>query len=79
MPVQAQNKMMVGGNTLHIRFSISGALHLQTRSKLESDPLNTYSQNTQLVTNLLLHAVMMLLCSLQGFLHQNNRVSPILL
>lgn len=44
--------------------------------KMESDPLNTYSQNTQPITNLLLHAVMLLLRSLQGFMHQNNRVSP---
>lgn len=44
--------------------------------KMESDQLNTCSQNTQLITNLVLHAVMLLLCSLQGFMHQNNRVSP---
>lgn len=35
-----------------------------------------YSQNTQPIATLPLHAVMLLLSSSQGFLHRNNRVSP---
>lgn len=69
-------KWQVDGNTLHIRFCFSGTLQLQTISKMKSDPLNTHSQNRQPIGTLLLHAVMLLLCCLQGFLHQNNHVSP---